>query len=352
MKRTIALVLTLVLLAALFTGCQNNTDVADGTLSGVVNVYNWGEYIDPDVLAEFTAQTGIRVNYQTFDSNESLYTILKGGGADYDVIIPSDYMISRLIAEDMLDKIDFSNVPNMANVDEYYLSPEYDPTNEYSAPYLWGTVGIIYDPNVVTKPVTGWSVLFDPDYAGQILMFDNQRDAMGIALKYLGYSINTTDEIELEAAFTKLREQKPLLQAYVMDAIFDKLESGEAALGPYYAGDYITMLENNPDLMFCLPIEGSNLFVDAMCIPKGARNKRNAEAFINFMRDTDTALANADYTGYSTPIHTAFELLDDEVRDNEVQYPSPEALARCEIFVNLPAHIQEWYDNMWIELKL
>ncbi|MDR0818143.1 MAG: extracellular solute-binding protein, partial [Oscillospiraceae bacterium] len=211
--------------------------------------------------------------------------------------------------------------------------------------------GIIYDPNIVTGPVTSWDVLFDPQYSGQILMFDNPRDALGIALKLLGYSLNTTDETELNAAFEKLKEQKPLLQAYVMDQIFDKLESGEAALGPYYAGDYITMLDNNPDLEFCLPDEGTNLFIDAMCIPKGAKNKRNAEAFINFMCEPDTMLANCEEIGYSTPGKTSFDQLPEDVSGNEIQYPPKEVLDRCEVFYNLPDRTLEWYNDMWTELK-
>jgi spermidine/putrescine transport system substrate-binding protein len=357
LKKLILSALTAVLVIAMFAGCSpNNGD--SGTESGdtpenkgSVNVYNWGEYIDESLLDDFTEQTGIKVNYSTFESNESMYTILRGGGADYDVIIPSDYMISRLIQEDMLEKLDYANIPNIELIDETYRSKEYDPTNEYSVPYMWGTVGIIYDPSRVDTPVTSWGVLFDSAYAGDILMFDNPRDAMGIALKYLGYSLNTTNIDELEEAKALLTEQKPILQAYVMDQIFEKLEGGEAGIGPYYAGDYLVMLENNPDLEFVLPEEGSNIFIDAMCIPKGAKNKTNAEIFINFMCSTDAALRNAETIGYGTPSWEAYEQLDDEIKNDPVSYPPQEVLDRCETFVNLPDDILEWYSNMWSELK-
>jgi len=282
-KKTIACLLALSLL--LLPGCAGG-----GSGAGEVNVYNWGEYIDLSVLEDFQNQTGITVNYQVFDSNESMYSLLSAGGGTYDVIIPSDYMVSRLIEEDMLAPLNFDNIPNFSDIDPALKNPEYDPENQYSVPYMWGTVGIIYNTKTVSGEVDSWDILFDPAYTGQILMFDNSRDAIGIALKYLGYSYNTTDEQQIKEAVDLLIQQKDILQGYVMDQIFDKLEGGEAAIGPYYAGDYLTMSENNPDLAFCLPKEGSNLFVDSMCIPKDAANKENAEAFINFMCTTDAGL--------------------------------------------------------------
>lgn len=336
---------------ALLAGCTGGGVGGDTQSAGEVNVYNWGEYIDESIFADFTAQTGIKVNYKVYPDNESLYSTMKGGGAEYDVIIPSDYMISRMIEEDMLEKLDLDNIPNFGDVDPSLKNPDYDPTNEYSVPYMWGTVGIIYNTAKIDKPVTGWSSLFDGDYKGQILMFDNSRDAIAIALKYLGYSYNTTDEAQIKEAVDLLVEQYPILQAYVMDQIFDKLEGGEAAIGPYYAGDFITMHEANPDLAWCLPEEGSNLFVDAMCIPKGAANKANAEAFINFMCTTDAGLANCEAIGYSTPLLSVKDALPDEIKNDPVAYPSAEALARCESFTNLPEHILTLYDSEWLRLK-
>ena len=245
-----------------------------------INVYNWGEYISNgtegslDVNAEFTRRTGIEVNYTTFDSNESLYSKLAGGGASYDVIVPSDYMISKLMNENMLAELDFSNIPNFEYIDEQFRNPDYDPENKFSVPYTWGTVGLFYNTDYVTEPVTSWSILWDEQYSGKILMFDNPRDAFAIAQERLGFSLNSTDESEWEQAAMLLKEQKPLVQAYVMDQIFDKMESGEAWLAPYYSGDAGTLVENNENIKFIVPEEGTNYFVDAMCIPATAEHKK------------------------------------------------------------------------------
>ncbi|MDR0858107.1 MAG: spermidine/putrescine ABC transporter substrate-binding protein [Oscillospiraceae bacterium] len=343
-SRVIPLVLSFCLLAALFafTGCAPKE---------IVNVYNWGEYIDESIFGDFEKETGIKVVYRTFDSNESMYTLLSGGGADYDVVIPSDYMISRLIAEDKLAKLDFGNIPNFADINANYKSRNYDPNNEYSVAYMWGTVGLIYDPNVVTEPVTDWSPLFDEKYSEQIIMFDNPRDAIAIALGKLGYSLNTTDKGELDAALALLQEQKPLLYGYMMDDIYNKLSGGEAALGPYYAGDYVQMLEDNPDLEFTLP-NGSNIFIDAMCVLKNAKHKTNAEKFINFMCSPEIGLRNVDATGYSTPSDVVYGLLDEETKNDPVMYPPQEVIETLEGFVNLPPETLEWYNTAWIDLKL
>lgn len=320
---------------------------------GEVNVFNWGEYIDESIFDDFEAETGIAVNYTTFQSNEEMYAVMKLGGASYDLVIPSDYMVERMISEGMLEKLDFGNIPNTELISQARLKPAYDPTGEYSVPYMWGTVGLIYNSAMIEEELTSWGALFNPEYAGQILMFDNPRDAFGITLKYLGYSMNTTSEAEIREAYELLAEQKPILQAYVMDKIFDKLEGGEAALGPYYAGDFLTMKENNPDLRYALPEEGSNVFTDAMCIPKGAANKENAEKFINFMTSTDVSVANMDVTGYNSPNDEAVELYSEEL-DAEaaaVMFPSEEKIAKCEPFLNLPQETLDLYDALWVELK-
>lgn len=345
MKKFIAALAAVLLLPALFAaGCSK---------SRAVNVYNWGEYIDESIFADFEKETGIKVNYSTFSSNETMYSVLKTGGSDYDVIIPSDYMISRLISEGMLEKLDFSNIPNYSLIDDQYKNLEYDPTGEYSVAYMSGVIGIIYNTAVISDEITSWGALFDPKYTGQILMFDNPRDAMAIALMYLGYSVNTTNTDELNAAYNLLLQQKPLKQAYVMDQIFDKLEGGEAAIGPYYAGDYLTMRENNPDLRFVVPEEGTNRFVDAMCIPKGAKNKKNAELFINFMCSTEAALKNTDMTWYTTANKEAAqqyaEALDEETA--AVMFPSEEILAKTQIYTNLPQETLRLYDELWVMLK-
>lgn len=322
-----------------------------------LNVANWGEYMAVndedyiDVNKTFEALTGIEVNYKTYATNEELYSKLKSGGADYDVVIPSDYMISRMISENMLQKLDYSSIPNFEMIDENYINPEYDPSNEYTVPYMWGVVCIIYNTEMIDEEITGWSALWDEKYKNNILMFNNPRDAFGIALTYLGYSQNTEDEAELRAAADKLTEQKEIVQAYVMDEIFDKMEGGSAAIAPYYAGDAVTMMDENPALSYCLPVEGTNLFADAMCIPVSAKNKEAAQMYINFLCETEIAYSNCDYIGYSTPHKKVYEMLDEEVRSNELQYPSAEYLAKTETFRNLSDETNELTQELWNKMK-
>jgi spermidine/putrescine transport system substrate-binding protein len=315
-----------------------------------INVFNWGEFIDLEVIRMFEEETGIRVNYTTYATNEELYAKLRSGGANYDIIIPSDYMISRLIAEDMLEKLDFDNIPNFSYIKEEYRNPDYDPTNEYSAPYMWGTVVLIYNTEHVPTPES-WDVLWNEEYAGQVIMFNNSRDAFGISLFRLGYSVNTTNEDELEQAAAELAIQRGLLQGYFMDEIFDKMIGGEAWIAPYYAGDALWMMEDNPYLSAVFPREGTNLFVDAICIPKGARNKEGAEKFINFMLRPDIAAMNSEYIKYATPNQGAYELLSEEIRNNRIAYPSPEVLANTEVFVHLPDETNLLKDRLWSEIQ-
>ena len=326
-----------------------------------INVYNWGEYISVDdgeedsydTNREFEALTGIKVNYTNFASNEELYAKLKNGGSSYDVIIPSDYMIARMINEDMLEKLDFSNIPNYENlIMDKFKEMDYDPTEEYSVPYTWGMVGLIYNTTLVDEgdDIGSWSILWNEKYANNILMFSNSRDAFAIACKYLGDSMNTTDEKELRSAASALTDQKLLVQAYVMDEIFDKMTGGEAAIAPYYAGDAITMIGDNPDLAYVVPREGTNLFVDAMCIPKGAKNKEAAEMYINFMCETKTALKNIEYIGYSTPQKIVPEYLDPELAENPISYPSEEILDNTEAFIALPNSTTKLMDQLWTSI--
>lgn len=357
MKKFASLFLAALMVCPLLTACGSDSSVS--TPNGEVNVLNWGEYISDgqddtlDVVKKFEEETGIKVNYSVCPDNETLYSTLKSGGSGYDVIVPSDYMISRLINEGMLEKLDFDKIPNFSDVDEQFINPAYDPTNEYSVPYMWGTVGIIYNTSMVKDPITSWSALFDKKYAGQVLMINNSRDAIGVALKDLGYSYNTTDKNQITQAVDLLIQQKKdgIVQAYVMDEIFDKLEGGEAAIGVYYAGDYLTMAANNPDLAFVVPSEGSNIFTDAMCIPKGAANKDNAEKFINFMCSTEIGQANCEAIGYSTPLKSVKAALDPSITSDPVAYPSQEVLSRCEPFLNLPDDILKFYDSEWLRLK-
>lgn len=350
MKKILALVISVMLL---FSLCACGGD--DGKVT--INVYNWGEYIANgddgtlDVIKEFEKATGIKVNYTTYATNEEMYAKIKNGAGDYDVIIPSDYMISRMIEEDMLEKLDYSNIPNYELIMDDYKSANYDPTGEYSVPYAWGVVGIIYNKDKVTKTVDSWDILWDEDYAGKILMFNNSRDAFAIALQRLGYSINTTDLAQIDEAAKLLNDQKAVRQSLVMDEIFDLIGNGTSWIAPYYAGDALTIMSENENIGFAIPKEGVNRFVDAMCIPKGSEHKTEAEMFINFMCQTDIVLANSEMTGYSVPQQEAYEKLPEEVKNNEYAYPSEEVLARTEEFSHLPKNVLEHIQDLWIEIQ-
>ena len=357
-KKITAGVLACVLLAVLIvTGAAARSD-------RVVNVCSWGEYIDEDLITQFEEETGIRVNYQTAESNEALYSLIKMGGADFDVIVPSDYMIGRLIEEDMLAELDYSAIPNYDLIDEQYKSLSFDPENKYTVPYTWGTVGIIYNTAMVDEPITSWGAMFDEKYAGQVLMINNSRDALMAALCYLGYDINTTDESQLEEAFQLIYDakNKGVYQAFVMDEIFGKMEGGNAAIAMYYAGDYLTMLENNEDLAFVVPDEGSNWFVDAMCVLKSSQHTAEAMEWINFIASTESNLANMDYIWYASPNAEAlaeypayYEAEYEEPLDEEIYHimaAPPEVLDRCELYINLPQETLKFYNDLWTRLGI
>lgn len=326
-----------------------------------INVYNWGEYISTgadegtlDVNGEFEKLTGIKVNYTNYATNEELYAKLKGGGTTYDVIIPSDYMISKMIKEELIQPLNMDNIPNYKYIMDNYRNLAYDPENAYSVPYTWGTVGIIYNAEQIDVPKEeiDWDILWDEKYKDQILMFDNPRDAFAVSELLLGYSLNTENPSELKAAAEKLKEQKDVVQAYVMDEVFDKMAAGEALLAPYYAGDALTILEDNEDLDFVVPKSGTNLFVDAMCIPSSAKQKEAAEMYINFMCEPDIAFANIDYICYSTPHSGAYEMLDDEVKESHVSYPDSQFIAdKTTVFVNLSDEANDLMKDLWTEMK-
>lgn len=323
-----------------------------------VNVYNWGEYISNgdngslDVNAAFEELTGIRVVYNTFDTNEILYAKLKTGGSNYDVIIPSDYTIARMLEEDMLRPLNFDNIPNFRYIDPQYVNPGYDSQNRFSVPYTWGTVGLIYNTTMVEpgEDMETWDVLWNEKYSKNILMFGNSRDAFAIAFKRMGAPLNAETKEQLDEGTRMLIQQKPLVQAYVMDEIFDKMTGGEAAIAPYYAGDFITMHGDNPDLAFAFPREGTNIFTDAMCIPKDAKNPELAEMYINFMLEPQVGLSNIEYIGYSTPNTAVFELLDDEIKSNPVQYPPKELLDTFEYLVHPDPQMAKAMDDAWTSI--
>lgn len=356
-KRLLSLCLAALLCIPSFAGCFT-TKAAAADTGVTINVYNWGQYISDgtdgyiDVNAAFTEATGIQVNYMTFDTNESLYTKLKTGGSSYDIIVPSDYMAGRLIDEGLVQKLDFSNIPNYQYINEAYKNTAYDPNNEYSVPYTWGTAGVIYNKKYVDEADIGsWDLLWNDKYAGKILMFDNNRDAFAIAESRLGYSLNTTDSVALTACAELLKQQKPVVQQYVMDQIFDKMTREEAWIAPYYAGDYLTMLEDNPDLGFYFPEEGFNLFIDCLMIPSSAEHKSEAEAYINFLLSPEVCGENLDYLGYSAPEDAAKEYMDPEMASNDIAYPSAETLSRSEAFLYLPTESNQLMDSLWLDVK-
>lgn len=323
-----------------------------------ISVYNWGEYISDgaddtlDVNAAFEQVTGIKIVYSNYDTNESLYAKLKTGGTSYDVIIPSDYMISRLIEDGLLQKLDYSNIPNLQYIEDRYLGQTYDPHNEYSVPYTWGVVGIIYNTAMMDDPAItkSWSALWSEAYMDNILMIGNSKDAFGIAFKLLGEPINAENTEQVDAAVDLLKKQKNVIQAYVADEIFDKMIGGEAAMAPYYNGDALTMIADNPDLAFSIPEEGSNIFTDCMCVPTSSQKRELAEMYINFMLEPEVGLANIEAIGYSTPNSAVYELLDEEVKNDPVAYPSEEDLARCEYFNYVGSELSAYIDEKWAEV--
>lgn len=315
-----------------------------------LNVYNWGDYIDPEVIEQFEEEFNVKVNYDTFATNEDMYVSIAKGGTSYDVAFPSDYMIERMIAEGLLAKIDKNNIPNLKHIDEDFLDLDFDPNNEYSVPYMWGTVGIIYNKKMVDDEVDSWDILWDEKYKGQILMLDSQRDSIGVALKKLGYSMNTRNLDELEEAKEELIKQKPLVYAYVGDEVKELMVAEEAALAVVWSGDAVAMMRENENLDYVIPKEGSNIWFDNMVIPKNAQNKELAEEFINFMNRPEIAAKNAEYIGYSTPNAAARELLPDYMKNSRVAYPSDEDIENTEIFLDVKDMLTI-YDEIWLEIK-
>ena len=327
-----------------------------GLQGTTVNVYNWGEYISDgaegsmDVVSEFERLTGATVNYTNFESNENMYSKLAGGGVSYDVIVPSDYMIERLIDEDMLLEIDWNNIPNRALIADEFQNLFFDPEQKYSLCYNVGTTALIYNTTLVDEAPTSWSVLWDEQYKGKVLMFNNSRDAFAIAQALLGQDFNTANESDWNAAAELLAEQRDKVSpVYVMDEVFNLMESGEYAFATYYAGDYVLMNENNPDLAYAFPEEGVNIFYDAFCIPKCAQNKKGAEAFINFMHEPQVALENAEYIYYASPNITVRENEEHSLYQNEAVYP--EQLPNGQYFGNLPQNILELQADLWTKVK-
>lgn len=351
MKKMIALGLSALMTISLLTGCGS----ADKYPNGKVYVYNWGEYIDPDTIKMFEEETGIQVVYDEFDTNETMYPKVEAGASNYDVVCPSDYMIQKMIDNDLLQELNWDNLPNAkANIGaQYYEQSEaFDPGNRYSVPYCWGTVGILYNKTMVDDPVTSWSILWDEKYADSILMQDSVRDLFMVGLKSLGYSMNSTDEKELNEAKDLLIEQKPLVQAYVIDQVRDKMIGNEAALGVIYSGEAIYTQRENSDLEYVIPEEGTNVWIDSWVIPKNAENVENAEKFIDFMCRGDIALMNFEFITYSTPNTAAKDLIeDDDIRNSETAFPDLSKYNNLETFSYLGEDADALYNELWKEIK-
>lgn len=346
LKKIISLITIATMTASLTVGCTKSSK-SEGK---VLSVYNVGDYIDEELITKFEEETGIEVQYSTYDTNEMMYQKVKSGSTHYDLVFPSDYMVEKMRNENLLQKIDFNNIPNFKYIDKDFINPVYDKTNEYSVPYMWGTFGILYNKKMVSEPVDSWDILWNPKYSGNIMMFDSVRDTIGIALIKAGYSINTTNQKEIDEAKELLMKQKDLVLAYVNDEGKDRLLGEEVAMGIIYSGDAVTLMDENPNLAYSIPKEGTNKWVDSMCVPTTAKNKKEAEMFINFLLEPENAATNAEYIGYSIPNIGALELLDKEVVDNPVAYPSDEVMNKTETFIELGNDIKK-YDKAWIELK-
>lgn len=352
MKRTgriVSLVLAVLVLLTSVSGCGDKI---------TLNVFNWGEYMDESLLEKFEEETGISVNYKTYDTNETLLAKMEAGGSSFDVVFPSDYAISEMIKKDMLLPLDYANIPNYKYIEDSTKNLAYDPENKYSIPYFWGTIGILYNKEMVTEPIESWDILWDEQYKGMILMKKDVRDSLGVALKRLGYSVNSTNEAELREAKDALVAQKDLINGYYGDEIKDMIANGDAAMGVTYSGDPMDLYwDESADFSYigyAIPKEGTNLWYDAMVIPKSSQHKKEAESFINFMLDPENAYQNSNAVGYTTPNTEALKRMRDEnpeIFEMDAYWPSADALAKSEVYVDL-GEFKTLYNQMWMEARV
>ena len=342
MKKLLCILVTLVLMLPVCASAQE-----------VVNVFNWEDYIDESVLAQFEQETGIHVNYMRFTTNEDMIVQVEANPGAFDVCFPSDYIVERMLNKDMLAEIDYSKVPNAQYILDNLRSPDYDPDNVHSLPYMWGTVGILYNTTMVEEPVDSWGILWDSKYKSNVFMLDSFRDSMGVTLKYLGHSMNTRDIIALESCKDKLIEQKKngIVKAYQVDETKDKMVAGEAALAVMWSGDAQYAIDLNPDLAYSIPSEGSNIWIDAMVIPKNAQNMDNALKFVDFLCRPDIAQKNCEAIWYSSPNSGAIELMGEDYTENPVMNPTDEEVARCEFFHDIDETFMPVYTALWQEVK-
>lgn len=337
-------VLLIILILSSITSCSSEEE------KKFLDVFNWGENIDESLLKEFEDKYNVKINYNTYDTNEFMYEAVKSGKTNYDVAVPSDYMVEKMIKEDMLEKLDFDNIPNFNKIDSDYLNREFDPGNKFSIPYMSGTVGILYNSNLVKDPVDSWNILWNPKYKGEIFMLDAQRDAIGISLKRLGYSLNSTDTKQLNEAKNELIKQKSLVRAYVQDEVKDRMIAGEGGLAVIWSGEGLNLQDQYPYLKYVVPKEGANFWVDSLVVPKGSKHKKEAELFINFLCEKEPALKNASEVGYTTPQKEAREAQPDNIKYNKNAYLPKEVLDKCENYKDLGDKLK-LYDEVWLEVK-
>lgn len=341
MKRFIAFIALAAVSISLMGGCGKQA---------TVNVYNWGDYMDPAVLEAFEKETKIKVVYEVYSTNEELLAKLKAGGTNYDIVIPSTNMLEVFLAQDLLSEIDLTKIPNFKNLDPQFVNLDSDPGNKYSVPYFWGTIGILYNAKAIGTEIDSWWAMHDPKYAGKIIMFDSVRDTIGVTLKMLGYSLNSTNPAELEEAKRVLIAQKPLIHSYTVDGYEDPLLAGDALLSMAWSGDAFKVIAENSDFKYVLPKEGTNVWVDSMAVPKSAKNKEEAYKFIDFILRPEIGKQLAEYLGYSTPNLAAQQLLPEEVRNNEVIYPKTNVFELNDVQVDIK-EATELYDRIWTEIK-
>ena len=357
------ILLALVLCIFALAGCQssnNSNNATDNTKENTtqtaeksnvtLNIYNWGDYIDPEVLEEFTSKTGIKVNYENFNNNEELLAKIEAGSTEYDVLFPSDYMVGIMKQKNLLQKLDYANIPNSKHIDSRLKGLNYDEKDEYSVPYMWQTVGVVYNKKKITETVDSWNILWNEKYKRKIIMLDSSRDTIGITLKKLGYSLNSKNDKEIKAAKEELIKQKPLVNSYQVDYYKTALIGGEADMSLAWPGDAFYIKSENPDYEYAIPKEGTNVSIDCMVIPTQSKHKKEAEIFINFMNEPEVAAKNAKYIKYSSPNTEAIKLLPEEERNNPHMYPQGELSSLGEIFVDL-GNYNEVYDQVWTEIK-
>lgn len=344
-KKLLSMAVALAVSASLFTGCAGSKNKVS------INVFNWGEYIDEDILKDFEKETGIKVVYETFATNEEMYEKVKSGTSNYDLIAPSDYMLERMIKEDLVQEINFNNLPNFKNIDDKYKNMSYDPDNKYSVPYMWGTIGIIYDKTKISDNIDSWDALWNPKYKNDIFMSDDMRNSLGVSLKRLGYSLNSKSQEELDKATEELIKQRDEVNAvYIGDEVKDTLRNGEKNIAVIYSGDAAVLMDEEPDRFeYIIPKEGTNLWFDVWAIPKNAAHKEEAEKFLNYLLDAEVNKKNVDYIGYATPNKATFELLDEDIKNDKSAYPDHEILNKCEVYIDLE-DFRKAYNEAWLKV--